>query len=94
MLADIAGLEEATLPGPGRRSRLRAARRRRTERSGEASDDAGGGGDGPAPRTIRPEFGLDDAGAQLRKDRLDHVFVTAVNGVLVGRIVTEELPAT
>ena len=48
----------------------------------------------PAPRTIRPEVRLDDAREQLCRDRLDHVFVTAVNGVLVGRIVTEELPAT
>ena len=48
----------------------------------------------PAPRTIRPEVRLDDARAQLRRDRIDHVFVTAVNGVLAGPIVTEELPAT
>ena len=48
----------------------------------------------PAPRTIRPEVRLDDAREQLRRDRIDHVFVTAVNGVLAGRIVTEELPAT
>jgi rhodanese-related sulfurtransferase len=46
----------------------------------------------PAPRTIRPEVRLDDAREQLRRDRLDHVFVTAVNGVLIGRIVTKELP--
>jgi rhodanese-related sulfurtransferase len=48
----------------------------------------------PAPRTIRPEVRLDDAREQLRRDGLDHVLVTAVNGVLVGRVVTEELPAT
>ena len=48
----------------------------------------------PAPRTIRPEVRLDDAGQQLRHDRLDHVLVTAVNGVLLGRVVTDELPAT
>ncbi len=48
----------------------------------------------PAPRTIRPEVRLDDAGEQLRQDRLDHVLVTAVNGVLIGRVVTDELPAT
>jgi rhodanese-related sulfurtransferase len=48
----------------------------------------------PAPRTIRPEVRLDDAVDQLRRDRLDHVFVTAVNGVLIGRVVTDELPAS
>jgi rhodanese-related sulfurtransferase len=48
----------------------------------------------PAPRTIRPEVRLDDAREQLRRDRLDHVLVTAVNGVLIGRVVTEELPKT
>jgi rhodanese-related sulfurtransferase len=48
----------------------------------------------PAPRTIRPEVRLDDAREQLRRDRLDHVLVTAVNGVLIGRVVTDELPAT
>jgi rhodanese-related sulfurtransferase len=47
----------------------------------------------PAPRTIRPEVRLDDAREQLRRDGLDHVLVTAVNGVLAGRIVTDELPS-
>jgi rhodanese-related sulfurtransferase len=48
----------------------------------------------PAPRTLRPEVRLDDARKQLRDDRLDHALVTAVNGVLVGRIVTERLPSS
>jgi rhodanese-related sulfurtransferase len=47
----------------------------------------------PAPRTIRPEVRLDNAREQLTRDRLDHVLVTAVNGVLLGRVVTDELPA-
>jgi rhodanese-related sulfurtransferase len=46
----------------------------------------------PAPRTIRPEGRVDEVVEQLRRDRLDHVFVTAVNGVLLGRVVTDELP--
>jgi hypothetical protein len=47
-----------------------------------------------APRTIRPEVRVDDAVEQLRRDDLDHVLITAVNGVLVGRVVTDDLPAT
>ena len=45
----------------------------------------------PAPGTIRPELRIDEVVEQLRKDGLDHVFVTAVNGVLLGRVVTDEL---
>jgi rhodanese-related sulfurtransferase len=48
----------------------------------------------PAPRTIRPEVRVDDAVAQLRKDGLDHVFITAVNGVLVGLVITDQLPGS
>jgi len=45
----------------------------------------------PAPGTIRPELRIDEVAEQLKKDGLDHVFVTAVNGVLVGLVVTDEL---
>jgi Mg/Co/Ni transporter MgtE len=47
----------------------------------------------PAPGTIRPELRIEEAVEQLRSDGLDQVFVTAVNGVLLGRAVTEELHA-
>jgi rhodanese-related sulfurtransferase len=46
----------------------------------------------PAPRTIRPEGRVDEVVEQLRRDQLDHVFVTAVSGVLLGRVVTDQLP--
>jgi rhodanese-related sulfurtransferase len=46
----------------------------------------------PAPRTIRPEGRVDEIVEQLQRDGLDHIFVTAVNGVLFGRVVTAELP--
>ena len=46
----------------------------------------------PAPRTIRPEGRVDEVVEQLQRDRLDHIFVTAVNGVLFGRVVTDQLP--
>ena len=46
----------------------------------------------PAPRTIRPEGRVDEVVEQLRRDRLDHIFVTGVNGVLFGRVVTDQLP--
>jgi rhodanese-related sulfurtransferase len=46
----------------------------------------------PAPRTIRPEGRVDEVAEQLRRDQLDHVFVTAVSGALLGRVVTDELP--
>lgn len=45
----------------------------------------------PAPGTIRPELRIEEVVEQLRSDGLDHVFVTAVNGVLVGLVVTEDL---
>jgi Mg/Co/Ni transporter MgtE len=45
----------------------------------------------PAPGTIRPELRVDEVVEQLRADRLDHVFVTAVDGVLIGMVVTAEL---
>jgi hypothetical protein len=45
----------------------------------------------PAPGTIRPELRLGETVEQLRRDGLDHVFVTAVNGALLGLAVTEEL---
>ena len=44
-----------------------------------------------APRTIRPEVRAEAAAEQLREDGLDHVFVTAVNGVLLGLLVADEL---
>jgi rhodanese-related sulfurtransferase len=47
-----------------------------------------------APRTIRPELRVEEAAGQLRKAQLDHVFVTAVNGVLIGSVVTDQLPTT
>jgi CBS domain-containing protein len=45
----------------------------------------------PAPGTIRPDMRIDDVAEQLQKDRLDHIFVTTVAGVLLGLIVTDEL---
>jgi rhodanese-related sulfurtransferase len=45
----------------------------------------------PAPGTIRPELRVDEVVEQLRKDGLDHVFVTAVSGRLIGEVVTDEL---
>jgi hypothetical protein len=45
----------------------------------------------PAPGTIRPELRIDDALEQLKRDGLDYVFVTAVDGVLLGLAVTQEL---
>jgi rhodanese-related sulfurtransferase len=46
----------------------------------------------PAPRTIRPEGRVNEVVEQLRRDQLDHIFVTAVSGVLLGRVVTDQLP--
>jgi rhodanese-related sulfurtransferase len=46
----------------------------------------------PAPRTIRPEGRVDEVVDQLRRDQLDHILVTAVSGVLLGRVVTDQLP--
>ena len=45
----------------------------------------------PAPGTIRPEMRIEEVAEQLRSERLDHVFVTAVNGVFIGLIITAEL---
>ena len=45
----------------------------------------------PAPGTIRPDMRIDDVAKQLQDDRLDHVFVTTVAGVLFGLIVTKDL---
>jgi hypothetical protein len=45
----------------------------------------------PAPGTIRPELRIDEVAAQLRKDGLDYVLVTAVDRVHVGLAVTDEL---
>ncbi len=47
----------------------------------------------PAPGTIRPEKRIEEVAEQLRRDGLDHVFVTAVNGTLIGLVVTSELHA-
>jgi Mg/Co/Ni transporter MgtE len=47
----------------------------------------------PAPGTIRPELRIDEVLEQLKRDGLDHVFVTAVDGVLLGLVVTQELHA-
>jgi hypothetical protein len=45
----------------------------------------------PAPGTIRPEQRVEEVIDQLRRDGLDHTFVTAVNGTLFGLVVTAEL---
>jgi CBS domain-containing protein len=45
----------------------------------------------PAPGTIRPELRVDEVAERLAKDGLDHILVTTVSGVLLGRIVTAEL---
>ena len=94
MLADVVGLAEQRYPVPvvDRDGVLLGA----VEPSAAAKPATTPVEDvmAPAPRTIRPEVRLDDAREQLCRDRLDHVFVTAVNGVLVGRIVAEFLPAT
>ena len=45
----------------------------------------------PAPGTIRPELRVDEVVERLRRDALEQVLVTAVNGVLLGRVVREEL---
>jgi rhodanese-related sulfurtransferase len=45
----------------------------------------------PAPGTIRPELRVDEVAEQLERDGLDHVFVTAVNGELVGLVKAAEL---
>ena len=45
----------------------------------------------PAPGTIRPELRVDEVAERLATDGLGHIFVTAVNGVLLGRVVAAEL---
>lgn len=45
----------------------------------------------PAPGTIRPELRIDEVVERLRRDGLDHSFVTTVSGVLQGLVVTDEL---
>lgn len=45
----------------------------------------------PAPGTIRPELRVDEVATRLRDDGLDHVFVTAVSGVLLGIVHRERL---
>ena len=45
----------------------------------------------PAPATIRPDLRIDEVVTRLRKDRLDRIFVTAVNGALVGIVVLADL---
>lgn len=47
----------------------------------------------PAPGTIRSEMRVDEVAQQLRDDGLDHVFVTGVDGVLVGLVVADDLHA-
>lgn len=45
----------------------------------------------PAPSTIRPDLRIDEVVARLRKDRLDRIFVTAINGNLFGVAVLKDL---
>lgn len=45
----------------------------------------------PAPSTIRPELRIDEVVEQLRSDKLERIFVTAVNGALVGLVVLDDL---
>ena len=45
----------------------------------------------PAPATIRPELRLREAVSQLRADGLEQALVTAVDGTLLGRVVTDDL---
>lgn len=47
----------------------------------------------PAPSTIRPELRVDAVAQRLRKDQLDHIFVTAVNGTLFGIVALDDLHA-
>jgi len=41
----------------------------------------------PAPGTIRPDLRVEDALAQIDKDGIDHVYVTAVSGELIGLLI-------
>jgi len=45
----------------------------------------------PAPGTIRPELRIDAVVARLRDDSLEHILVTAVNGVLLGIVYRDRL---
>ena len=45
----------------------------------------------PAPSTIRPDLRIAEVVKRLRKDRLDRIFVTAVNGTLFGVVSLKEL---
>jgi rhodanese-related sulfurtransferase len=45
----------------------------------------------PAPGTIRPELRVEEVTRRLADDALDHIFVTAVNGVLLGIVVRDRL---
>lgn len=44
-----------------------------------------------APGTIRPDKRVEEVLEQLSKDRLDHVYVTTVSGILVGLIIPGEV---
>jgi rhodanese-related sulfurtransferase len=45
----------------------------------------------PAPGTIRPELRVEEVAQRLKDDALDHIFVTAVNGVLLGIVMRDHL---
>jgi Mg/Co/Ni transporter MgtE len=46
-----------------------------------------------APGSIRTEQHVEDVASQLDRDGLDHIFVTTVDGLLVGRVITARLHA-
>jgi rhodanese-related sulfurtransferase len=45
----------------------------------------------PAPGTIRPDLRVEDALAQLKKDGVDHVYVSTVSGQLVGLLLRDAI---
>jgi Mg/Co/Ni transporter MgtE len=45
----------------------------------------------PAPSTIRPDLRVDEVVQRLRKDQLESIFVTAINGTLFGVASLKEL---
>jgi Mg/Co/Ni transporter MgtE len=45
----------------------------------------------PAPHTIRGALRVDEVVKRLRKDQVDRVFVTTVNGVLLGEVTLDDL---
>ena len=45
----------------------------------------------PAPGTIRPELRVEEVAQRLKDDALDHIFVTAVNGELLGIVFRDRL---